>query len=356
MTATARAESKAAREKKAAETKAARDAKAAETAAKKGASVSDAHVNEIQTAAADSAVPPETPSGAVLVALPAPGQWTDQIEEAHCTIAYVPGDLAADGIDTLIAYAEQEAASRAPFVVTTAGTGRIGGEGAAAVFINSADLVELHNESTDDLEERDGIEQSYPSFLPHLTTGYDAEPIAHDSDRTIIFDRLAVWNGEDRTEYPFTGDEAFAPAEPDQTTDMEEPAMATAGPITIPVVLSVTTVGMPDVVTTAGTFTHNVTHNTAAPCSCQHAATAAEGKEAVMADETPEVAVAAADVPEVDADQLDATPEAAAPTPDVAAMAQRIGDLEDAVRELLAAEAARQAKEVPDMMSQDVAS
>lgn len=149
---------------------------------------------------AASAVPPKKPKGSVLVALPAAGQWTDGIEEAHVTLAYVPGDR-PEGIPTLVAAAEGGAAMFEPFEATVAATGKIGSEDAAAVFLNSDVFEKMHDWTCNDLAEG-GVEQSFPNFFPHMTTGYGTEPIEHDPTLVVKFDRFAVWiGGRERREF-----------------------------------------------------------------------------------------------------------------------------------------------------------
>lgn len=49
--------------------------------------------------------------------------------------------------------------------------------------------------------------QQFPQFVPHVTIAYADEPPEGSEDiASIAFDRLAVWDGEDRQEYPLGGE------------------------------------------------------------------------------------------------------------------------------------------------------
>jgi hypothetical protein len=54
------------------------------------------------------------------------------------------------------------------------------------------------------LREGTGAVQQFPGYTPHVTLGYDLEEPVPDDDlpEEVIFDRLAVWDGDEHTEYP----------------------------------------------------------------------------------------------------------------------------------------------------------
>ena len=167
----------------------------------------------LKAAAANSAVPSDLPTGTVLVALPAADQWTDSIEEAHCTICYVPnaGDDFASGVmnkfarGLLMDFASTTASAARPFMAKVAATGMIGPEGAAAVLFNCGDLANLNVLATAVLQSAiSTYEPTYPNYLPHLTTGYGTDPIPHECGKEVVFDRLALWSPDGKFEYPFS--------------------------------------------------------------------------------------------------------------------------------------------------------
>jgi len=161
--------------------------------------------SESVTAAADTDKP------MVVVALPEQGHAIHGIgeEDKHLTLAYLGKgqDFDREGIhDTVSSLAEKIGE---PFDASVNGMATLGEDHAKVLLCESPMIqaardvllsegpVAAAHETSDD---------QHPHFIPHVTIGYgeDFPPEATDV-QSITFDRLAVWDGEDRTEYPVGG-------------------------------------------------------------------------------------------------------------------------------------------------------
>lgn len=176
--------------------------------------------------------------GVIIAALPAPGDPVHGIgpEEKHATLLFfgTPDENAGltDEARTLLAEACATAAiDFAPSEAPVTGVENLGDDGAVVWMLDPASFGDLRaallaQPGIQDL--LDGVEQ-YPEFMPHVTVGYPAEDAEVLTDELldaakavteITFDRLAVWWGTSRSEFPLGGE---APEEePMDSTDTEQ--------------------------------------------------------------------------------------------------------------------------------------
>ena len=158
--------------------------------------------SESVTAAADGDKP------TVVVALPQADHPVHGIgeEDKHLTLAYLGKgqDLDRPGIhDSVKGLAEKVGA---PFDATVNGHATLGEDKAKVWLVESPMIQAARDVLTAEppvAAALEGSDDQHPHFIPHVTIGYgeDTPPEATDV-QSITFDRLAVWDGEDRTEYP----------------------------------------------------------------------------------------------------------------------------------------------------------
>ncbi|UOW92767.1 capsid maturation protease [Microbacterium phage RobinRose] len=138
-------------------------------------------------------------------------------DQAHMTTIWMGtvDDLNVDtaehpmiDIDTLTQEVRQYAAELTPITVPVSeqGQGELGDEGAIVVFLEPTDsLLALRDGFL--LEENihsawDRVEQ-FPNWTPHVTLGYPETPPTGEYDGdAVTFDRVGLWIGPDRYEYP----------------------------------------------------------------------------------------------------------------------------------------------------------
>lgn len=171
------------------------------------------------TALAEDQVAEEPITSTVIVALPAA---TDPISAAssersgaHATLLFL-GDSAALDEQALKAAVSDFVTKGKVGIITEQvnGSATLGADAADVVLFDAANLVFIRS----GLLEQDALLQAYssveqfPTWLPHVTLGYPETPaLAKYVGEAITFDRLAVWHGESRTEYPLGG--SVVPAE-----------------------------------------------------------------------------------------------------------------------------------------------
>lgn len=166
------------------------------------------HTEMALTAAATGGEPS---TSAVVVALPAEGDWTHQVsseDKAHVTLLFL-GDATFDAEPVLKIIQSVAAATEPQITEAVSGTAVLGEDKAQVVLIDAAELAKIRGAilGTDEVRAiHDGVEQ-FPAWIPHLTLGYEAAPPkSEDRQDSITFDRLALWYGPDQTEFPLGGD------------------------------------------------------------------------------------------------------------------------------------------------------
>jgi hypothetical protein len=89
---------------------------------------------------------------------------------------------------------------------TVESQGPLGDEGAQVALLGGDDLTAFRDDllTAPELREGTGAVQQHDGFTPHVTLGYDLEEPVPDEDlpQEVIFDRVAVWDGDEHTEYP----------------------------------------------------------------------------------------------------------------------------------------------------------
>jgi len=178
----------------------------------------------------------DTETSLVLVALPAEADPVHQIgdEDKHLTLIWLGKGSAADREKIGAAVADVADMVGEPFQVAVSGQGSLGPDHAKVWFVESPMVQAVHDVLLDDSEVAEAFEladQTHPHFVPHVTIGYGEDTPAEATDiESILFDRLAVWDGEARTEYPvgdaMTDTETEAPqqeAEPQEEQVMSQP-------------------------------------------------------------------------------------------------------------------------------------
>lgn len=173
---------------------------------------SDEQLAELEAAVALAPVTAAADDGlqsAVIVALPTlmtnlPRGSNDDPEPLHATIYYLP-DPDPDTVESMGDLLAHLAVTCEPFTASISGHGRLGDDDAAVVFLDSPDLQALH----DLLAQAVPAGDQFPSYIPHTTLSYgdeiDLEAVAPELPDEIMFDRLALWNGNTRNEYVLCG-------------------------------------------------------------------------------------------------------------------------------------------------------
>lgn len=168
--------------------------------------VRPAMLNESLTAAANNG---NGVTSTVIVALPAADDPASAVSSeeagAHCTLLFLGDSANLDG--EALKVAVQEFIDRGEVGVITdkvSGTATLGEDSADVVLLDATNLSALRS----GLLEQEFLAEAYlaveqfPTWIPHVTLGYpDAPANGEFSGEAITFDRLAVWNGEERTEF-----------------------------------------------------------------------------------------------------------------------------------------------------------
>jgi hypothetical protein len=117
--------------------------------------------------------------------------------------------------------------STGPVTSQVESQGLLGDENAQVVHLGGDELPALRENllAAPELREGTGAVQQFPGYTPHVTLGYDLEEPVPDDDlpEEVIFDRLAVWDGEEHTEYPLgPSAESTIPEGPDSDEDLPD--------------------------------------------------------------------------------------------------------------------------------------
>lgn len=185
----------------------------------------------------------EDRTGVVIVALPAA---TDSVvaasseDIAHMTLVWLgdASDLPATNVDidglkeNLGAWANT---IDGPITEGVAGSAMLGADKASVVLVDASAFSQIRDGMVNEFAEgpsQDGVDlevgadeqapiakvhsqtEQFPVWTPHVTLGYpETPPLAEYTGTEITFDRLALWVGDDRTEFPL-GEAMTAPTAP----------------------------------------------------------------------------------------------------------------------------------------------
>jgi hypothetical protein len=181
--------------------------------------LSDASSRTITASVASDIAAEENPpagevknTSSVIVALPAASEGLDQIsseDQPHVTLLWLGDAAAFDPTDikaTLDAYVS--AFTSGPVTDAINGNATLGADKAMVVLLDAENLANIRGAILADVNVRavhDGVEQ-FPTWIPHLTLGYpEAPPLGELSADQITFDRIALWHGDEKTEYVLGG-------------------------------------------------------------------------------------------------------------------------------------------------------
>jgi predicted ABC-type ATPase len=184
-----------------------------------------------ETLASGASADPEDPS-IMFAAIPHDDAVVHYIgpEEKHATLAYFGEPSASEDGQRMLSSkalfldcARVVAGSTPPFAATVRGVEPLGDSGAQVWMLDSPELQALFEalgggDSVDselDSMYQDSGATKYPEYTPHVTVGYrgsDEEPGLADEDLeaaqdvvAIPFDAVALWWGDERHEFPLTG-------------------------------------------------------------------------------------------------------------------------------------------------------
>jgi hypothetical protein len=156
--------------------------------------------------------PERTNTGRVIVAIPTATEPVhhlgDVSEPKHMTLVYLgkPEDNPDLDMDQVRRQVEAVAERSGPLTGIVESTGELGEDGATVWHVRGDGIEEVRNDLLAQSYIKDGFgaAEQHPTFAPHVTAGYNLdEPLTdEDSPDEIIFDRLAVWDGDEHTEFP----------------------------------------------------------------------------------------------------------------------------------------------------------
>lgn len=143
-------------------------------------------------------------------------------EEKHCTILYFGNidehsepERMAGAKEWMSIILECLAEKIPPFTADRTTIEQLGDDDppAQVAMLDSPNLQDLYagiRAADDEIADLyDGAEATrYPEYKPHVTLAYgDVPDNVVEMDRDIAFDRLALWWGDERIEFPLTGEE-----------------------------------------------------------------------------------------------------------------------------------------------------
>lgn len=145
----------------------------------------------------------ERNASTVVVALPPQDHPVNEVgsEQKHVTLAFL-GDYQGDPRPVHEAVA-RIASEAQPFEAAVSGHGMLGPDKAKVAFVEHSDIQSIRNRLMDDPDINSAVSDSdsHPHFVPHMTIGYDESDPSETEFSSIPIDRLAVWHGEEQTEY-----------------------------------------------------------------------------------------------------------------------------------------------------------
>lgn len=169
----------------------------------------------------------------VIVALPAAtdpvSAASSESSGAHATLLFL-GDSGGLDEEALKTAVENFVTGGNVGIITEQVNGRatLGKDAADVVLFDAANLVFIRAGLLEDpaLAHAYSQVEQFPTWLPHVTLGYPDTPALSDfAGEAITFDRLAVWHGESRTEYPLGGTPVSDAPAPEAVTAAVEDAI-----------------------------------------------------------------------------------------------------------------------------------
>lgn len=203
----------------------------------------EAMKSKIVTAEALTAAPGVTNNSLCVMALPAFDDAVHAVgpEEKHVTMLYFGDVTDQDDVDEVVAAVGGVAGADdvAPHTYDLKGVEQLGDEGAQVWMIDPGDGTGPISVSRKRLlEDNETIARlyaavdQYPQYTPHVTIGYQGnedEPELTDealedarSINQVTVDRLAVWHGDDRYEFPLGGSDMDADTTETEQVDIED--------------------------------------------------------------------------------------------------------------------------------------
>ena len=153
----------------------------------------------------------EPATGAIVALLPATGDpiVAASSQLAHVTMVYLGDavDLAPETVDAIRLQVAELAASSAPTTAVPESRGELGDAPADVVYVRGDGIDELRELfAAEGAATAPAIAADEFDWNPHVTLGYPDEPAVADYDPDehdeVAFDRLALWIGEEREEFP----------------------------------------------------------------------------------------------------------------------------------------------------------
>lgn len=150
-------------------------------------------------------------AGAVIVMVPADSDPVSSAssEDAHMTVAWLGPSSDIEDIQAVEAEVEEAASTMGgPRTLRVTGQGTLGKDSAEVVHLEASpealSMREFLLSRPSVKSAYDSVEQ-FDSWKPHVTLGYPETPKNSEYEgKSITFDRLALWAGNDHKEFPIT--------------------------------------------------------------------------------------------------------------------------------------------------------
>jgi hypothetical protein len=132
----------------------------------------------------------------------------DVSEPKHMTLLWLgkPDENPDLDMDAVQEAVREKAEQSGLLTGTVESQGPLGDDGAEVAFLSADGIDEFRNDllAAPELREGTGAVQQFPQWTPHVTLGYSPEDAVPQEDlpQEVIFDRVAVWDGDEHTEYP----------------------------------------------------------------------------------------------------------------------------------------------------------
>lgn len=163
-------------------------------------------------AIAAAATDDEPATGCVVVALPeaADGVHEHGDEEKHLTLLWLGDAAAVEDLDAVGAAVAQVARNHVPFGGAVNGWAVLGSDQARVLLVDSSPAVDVRDALLDRKPVAVAVMsvEQHPTWIPHVTVGYPDDVTTNDVAAAaaavgeVFFDRLALWAGDDRREFP----------------------------------------------------------------------------------------------------------------------------------------------------------